>query len=309
MREKITPYLKKLTHIPAISRQYQLSDNETEDNSYNDPLQEDEHEVVKGLVHKYANRALIKVSYQCAAHCRFCTRIRQIGKPEGTLTIKDIDNIITYLTVNKQIDDVILSGGDPLYCPSITLQILDRLQHIDSIKVLRIGSRLPLQLPSAIKAPALAPLLTHIKEISASKPFYILLHINHPSELTPEAIEAIRHLRSLGVTLLSQTVFLKGVNDDENTLTQLYKELYYAGVIPYYLYHCDNVHGIQHFAVAIARERAIATELTAKLSGIACPTYVIDIENGYGKIPVALNFTNTDANMLSDFNGNSHIIK
>lgn len=308
MKEKVTPYLRNLANTDAIKRQYYISADEPADEPYNDPLLEDTHEVVKGLVHKYSNRALIKVSYQCAAHCRFCTRIRQIGNLEGALTATDIDNIIAYLRQHTEINDVILSGGDPLYTPAITLQLLERLAGIDTIKVLRIGSRLPLQLPTAITSTAVAPLLTLIKELSSRMPFYILLHINHPEELTNEALAAIKHLRTLGITLLSQTVFLKGINDDATVLEHLYTRLYHAGVVPYYLYHCDAVDGIQHFAVNIAKETEIASILTARLSGIACPTYVVDVENGHGKVPMPLNFLQTGG-CITDFKGLQHTIQ
>lgn len=308
MKEKVTPYLKGLAHADAIRRQYYASADEPTDEPYNDPLMEDDHEVVKGLVHKYTNRALIKVSYQCAAHCRFCTRIRQIGNTEGTLNNTDIVNIITYLRQHPEINDVILSGGDPLYTPQITTQLLQQIVLIDTVKVIRIGSRLPVQLPSAISSTAVAPLLDLIKEISCKVPFYILIHVNHPDELTNDALNAIRQLRTLGVSLLSQTVFLKGVNDDVLILEELYNKLYHAGVIPYYLYHCDAVSGIQHFAVDIEKETEIASMLAVRLSGIACPTYVVDVENGHGKIPMPLNFC-PSGNTLRDFKGVLHTIQ
>lgn len=309
MKQKVTPYLEKLScGSNAISRQYHTGDNDTARQPYNDPLMEDTHEVVKGLVHKYDNRALIKVSYQCAAHCRFCTRIRQIGNSEGTLNTSDMDNIAAYLLAHPQIDDVILSGGDPLYTPAITTQLLHRLQHIPSIKVLRIGTRLPVQLPGAITGKAIAPLQSLIDDIGAHKPFYILIHINHPDELTADALTAIQALRRLNVTLLSQSVFLRGINDDYNILYTLYTRLYHAGVMPYYLYHCDAVNGIQHFAADIERETEIATRLRATLSGIACPTYVIDVENGHGKIPVPLNFIEKAEGLLTDFNAVRHLL-
>lgn len=307
MREKITPYLRSIAVSASIADQYYVSKSEPfSDDTYNDPLHEDDHEVVKGLVHKYSNRALIKVSYQCAAHCRFCTRIRQIGNAEGTLTDDNINNIVTYLHQHPEIDDVILSGGDPFYTAKLTYQLLQQLKEIDSIKVFRIGTRLPLQLPEAFQSDAIQSLLSLIDEIAKQRPFYILLHINHPDELTPQALEAIAMLRTHRVSLLSQTVFLKGINDSFETLHQLYTQLHHKGVIPYYLYHCDAVKGIQHFTVDIEKEKEIATQLTATLSGIACPTYIIDIEDGHGKIPVPLNFINEASGKLTDFRNKEH---
>lgn len=285
MKEKVTPFLKTISEHLAIQKQYYQSSEEIA-GEYNDPLMEEAHEVVKGLVHKYENRALIKVSYLCAAHCRFCTRIRQIGNKEGTLNTDDIINIVNYLQNNPQIDDVIFSGGDPFYTPQITQALLTKIGLIDSVKVIRIGTRLPVQSPKSFTTKSVKSLLDLVEKIAEEKPFYILLNIAHPEELTKESIAVIKQLRKRGVTLLSQTVFLKEVNDDVETLYQLFKQLYHLGVIPYYLYHCDSVKGLEHFMVDKKTEKQIAIELREKLSGIACPLLVEDIENGYGKIPL-----------------------
>jgi lysine 2,3-aminomutase len=309
MKEKVTPYIKELLGYEAIKAQYAVSGCEPANGgAYTDPLMEDSHEVVKGLVHKYPNRALIKVSYQCAAHCRFCTRIRQIGDPAGTLTTGDIAAITGYLLAHPEIDDVILSGGDPFYTSVATRQLLQQLQQVLGIKVLRLGTRLPLQLPSAFASAGILDLLEDIREIGLEKPVYLLLHINHPAELTTEALAVIAQLRRYPVTLLSQTVFLKAVNDSFEVLYELYTRLYHAGVVPYYLYHCDAVQGIGHFAVPMETERAIVTRLTAALSGIACPTYVIDVGEGYGKIPVPLTFIDQEGGSLTDFRGQVHML-
>lgn len=284
MKEKISPFLKSISESKAIQAQYVKSPCETAEN-YNDPLMEDKHEVVKGLVHKYDNRALIKVSYLCAAHCRFCTRIRQIGNKNGNLTTVDMDNMANYLIENPQIDDVILSGGDPLYTPYLTTELLLKLKTIDSVKVIRIGTRLPFHSPKSFQSKSILKLLDLIDEIGQERPFYILVHIEHPDELTTETKAVIRQLRQLKVTLLSQTVFLKGVNDDFEILHQLFRQIYHLGIIPYYLYHCDNVKGLERFIGDKAKEKEIAMQLRANLSGIACPLLVEDIENGYGKIP------------------------
>lgn len=286
MKEKVTPFLRRLSGIPALRNQYYMSAEESGAGDYNDPLMEDAHEVVKGLVHKYRNRALIKVSYQCAAHCRFCTRIRQIGNPAGTLEQHDMQPILDYLRSHPEIDDVILSGGDPLYTPALTGMLLDGLRKIDSVKVLRIGTRLPFQLPGAFTSRALLELLEQVDELGRKMPFYLLVHIAHPDELTPESLAVLKQLRKLKVTLLSQTVFLKGINDDFETLYSLFRKLYHLGVIPYYLYHCDAVKGLEHFRGDMAAEKLIAERLRAELSGIGCPLFVEDVENGYGKMPV-----------------------
>lgn len=308
MKEKITPHLNKLLHLPAIAGQYAATDADS-NTLYSDPLLEDSHQPVRGLVHKYANRALIKVSYQCAAHCRFCTRIRQIGDPAGTLTNEEIAGIAGYLKAHPEIDDVILSGGDPLYTPQITIRVLEQLRNISTVKVLRIGSRLPLQSPVSLSSASVQQLLRLIDEIGKEKPCYLLLHVNAPEELTAEVRLGIGRLRKLSVSLLSQTVFLKGINDSFDSLAQLFRELYYLGIIPYYLYHCDAVKGLERFFVDIETEVQIVKRLHQELSGIACPRYVIDVKDGYGKIPMPLDFVDIAGNTISDFSGGVFVFK
>ncbi len=303
MKEKISPYLRDYLHLPAVAAQYVAEAGEETLADYNDPLREDAHEPVKGLVHKYGTRALIKVSYQCASHCRFCTRIRQIGRPEGTLREEDFGPILAYLAAHPGIEEIILSGGDPLYTPKITATLLERLILLPQIKVFRIGTRLPLHLPRAVAHPSLAPLLNLVDAAGREKPFFILLHINHPDELSPESLAAIRGLRCLHVTLLSQTVFLRGVNDDAAVLTDLFTQLYHAGVIPYYLYHCDAVRGLERFVVPLQKEIEIVQRLHAGLSGIACPRHVIDVEDGYGKVPLPSGFWPYSLEGGEDFSG------
>lgn len=289
MKEKLTPYLKQKIDSHAISIQY-IDSNNDNNIEYNDPLMEDKHEVVKGLIHKYKNRALIKISYQCAAHCRFCTRIRQIGNPIGNLNDNDIINIINYLKKNTEIEDVILSGGDPFLTPQITSKILAELSKIESIKIIRIGTRLPVQSPKSFESKPIKSLLTQINKIVLKKPFFILIHVNHPEELDLLSLNAIKNIReTTSATLLSQTVFINNLNIDEIILTKLFKTLYFNGVIPYYIYHCDKVIGLEKFSGNIKEEKEVMRKLRNNLSGISIPTYVVDIENGYGKYPVDLN--------------------
>ncbi len=284
MKQKITPYLQSLLSSPAIAAQYVSQAAETNCSIPNDPLDEDAHEVVRGLVHKYPNRALIKVSYRCAAHCRFCTRIRQIGDPMGTLSTQDIDPIIHYLNDHPAIDEVILSGGDPLITPRVSLILLERISILPTIKVIRVGTRLPFQSPESLYSKSIGKLLDHLGLIGQTKPVYLMLHIEHPDELTLEARECIQMLRARHIMLLSQTVFLKNINDHVDTLHTLFTELHHLGVIPYYLFHCDDVLGLDQFHGDIRREQKIANQLRDTLSGIACPLYVQD--SAHGKIPL-----------------------
>ena len=305
MKEKFTPYLEKQFSNLAIAEQYKILPHDIANHFERlDPLAEDSHQPVKGLVHKYENRALIKVSYRCAAHCRFCTRIRQIGTEEGDLDQPDdISNIISYIRLHKEITDVILSGGDPFYTPTQSLLLLNGLEYIDSLKVIRIGTRLPIHNPQSFKAPLLKKMLQKVKEIAEKRPFIILLHFAHPDEITKEVLEVIKLLKATGATLLSQTVFLRGINNDYKLLKRLFEALYWNGVIPYYMYRCDYVKGLEHYVCEIEEEIQIMTTLRCELSGISYPTYIIDVE-GKGKIPVPLNYwgINNPKGCL-DFNG------
>ncbi len=302
MQEKFTPYLEKQFANRAIAEQYLVpKDNILYKFKNLDPLSEDSHQPVKGLIHKYDNRALIKVSYRCASHCQFCTRIRQIGTNEGDLKFDEIQNIITYIKQHIEITDVILSGGDPFFSPKQTLAILEELETIENVKVIRIGTRLPVHNPKSFESAVIKKVLNKVAEIQQKKPLFILINFEHPDELTPETIQVIKQLKQTGATLFSQTVFLKGINNNSNTLKRLFENLFWNGVLPYYIYRCDSVKGLEHFVCDMNEEIEIMTELRKRLSGLAYPTYIVDVE-GTGKIPIPLSFwSDTDISQCKDF--------
>lgn len=306
MQEKITPYLQGLfDKSPAIAKQHVKSELEEYDSHsfLIDPLAEDSHEVVKGLVHKYSNRALIKATLRCAAHCRFCTRYRQIGSPEGDLSKGDIENIGDYIRDHPKIDDVILSGGDPLYVPKTTIDVLQEIRPIDSVKVFRIGTRLPVHNPRSFNTPLLRKTVELVDDMGKERPFFVLMNFQHPDELTEDTLQVVKMLRRTSATLLSQTVFLKGVNNSTEVLKELFEGLYHNGVIPYYIYRCDYVRGVERFVCDIKEEQRIMTELRSTLSGIAYPTYVVDLP-GHGKVPVPLAYWDgVDLSHVRDFRG------
>ncbi len=308
MKKKVTLHLRSLIRdgSEAIASQF-LANLATDKRepifTTDDPLKEEEYMIVKGLVHKYGNRILWKVSYRCVAHCRFCTRLRQIGTAEGDLTLEDIDRGIDYISEHSEINEVILSGGDPFFTPNETEKIFDRLIEIPSVAVIRIGTRMPVHLPSAFSKNFLKGLLGKIGAVAFQRPIYILIHVNHVDEITEETCSVIAQLRKLGVILLSQTVFLKGVNDSEQSLKNLFETLYRLGVLPYYIFRCDYVSGLERFVCDIRDERRIMTNLRRELSGLAVPTYVIDVP-GRGKIPVPLEFwSGLDVSECLDFDG------
>ena len=291
MKEKLNSYIKQIIGLQGISKQYIIENKEDIRNSYQDVLDEDKFEVVKGLIHKYTNRALIKVSYLCAAHCRFCTRIRQIGSNKGTLSQTDIEKIYEYLYAHPEIEDVIISGGDPFYTPVITNNLILKIKNIKSIKVLRIGTRLPFQNPEKFKTENVINLLKLVRKVAETKTFYILLHAEHYNELNSISISAIQEIKKIAkIPLFSQTVFLKGINDDFDVLFRLFKELYFIGVVPYYIYRCDEISELDGFLCEFETEKEIMRKLTVNLSGLACPKYIKDTNSTKGKIPQDLNF-------------------
>lgn len=293
-KEKITPHLQDLINKGSNAAYKQFISSDLKYKGKNnflscDPLGEDKFVPVAGIVHKYSNRILWKASNECAAHCQFCTRRRQVGNHEGELTKKEINNCIEYISSHKEIEEIILSGGDPFFSPKKLGYILKKIAEIDSIKIVRVGTRLPIHLPQAFDDQELKRAVNSLAKLSKKLPVYILIHINHPDELTKESRKVIEYFRSKGLILMSQTVFLKDINDEFKTLHKLFKEIYFLGVIPYYIFRCDYVRGLEPFVCDIEKEQEIMTELTKRLSGIAVPTHVFDVP-GKGKIPVPLDF-------------------
>lgn len=307
MDERITPHLRRLIDAGSVALRKQFVEADEHGKrafAEDDPLAEEVlHSPVKGIVHKYTNRALLKVSYRCAAHCQFCTRIRQIGTAAGDLDEAAIANCLSYIADHTEIDDVILSGGDPFVTPEPTQIILRSLMEIPSVKVVRLGTRLPIHSPASIATAAVGKLLKQMVEVSRAKPVFVLLHANHPDELTAETLASLAAIRSHCTGLLSQSVFLRGINDNAEILGRLFKKLYHSGTIPYYIFRCDYVRGLEHFVCDLSRERMIMTELRRTLSGIALPTYAADVP-GYGKLPVPLGFWEVpDIQECIDFRG------
>ncbi len=307
LEEKITPHLRRLIRqgsIP-IGLQFKRQDFLVEEKFVNvDPLgEETRYSPVKGIIHKFSNRILWKVSYRCAAHCQFCTRSRQIGGSDGDLSARDIETALQYISSHKEVDDVILSGGDPFVTPKVTKDIIGRLVQIESVKVIRIGTRLPVHSPSSFKSEPVKHLLSKICSVTKSQPVFVLLHLNHPDELTVETVEAIRLIQGTGAILMTQTVFLNDINDSVEVLAKLFIAVYHLGIIPHYLFHCDKVGGLERFIVPLEKEREIVTELCKRLSGIAIPRYAIDVP-GKGKIDIPLGFwEGVDLTNCSDYEG------
>ncbi len=266
-----------------------------------DPLHEDEHCPTRGLVHRYPDRVLFLVSGFCATYCRYCTRSRLIdNQDKKNITPRDWERCLTYIALNPAIRDVLISGGDPLTLNDEQLEyLLTRLQQIPHLEFLRIGTKVPVVLPQRI-TPGLLSVLKKFK------PLWLSIHFSHPAELTPECCGALDKLADAGLPLGSQTVLLRGVNDDIGTMTALMHGLLRNRVRPYYLYQCDPVSGSTHFRTPVAKGLEIIRGLRGHTSGYAVPQFVIDAPGGGGKIPLLpeynLGHTGTDL-ILQNYQG------
>jgi lysine 2,3-aminomutase len=245
-----------------------------------DPLGEENLSPVDNLVHKYPDRALFLVNSQCALYCRFCTRKRKVGTGEMIISQRTIDAGIDYIRNTGTIKDVLVSGGDPLLLDDSRIEyILSSLKAIKHIAIIRIGSRVPCTLPMRITA----KLASIVRKYN---PVYINIHFNHPSEVTNESAAACARLADAGIPLGSQTVLLKGVNDDPQTIRQLMYKLLQIRVKPYYLFQTDMTQGTNHFRTSVDVGLDIMKSLIGHVSGMAVPTFALDAPGGGGKIPL-----------------------
>ena len=281
-RVRITPHiLKQIKKRGDIFWKQVVPEYEEIDDllSPADPLNEDADSPVPHLVHRYPDRVLLMVTNQCPIYCRFCTRKRLVGKP-GFLSKGDLDMAVGYIKNHSEIRDIILSGGDPLLLTDSHLErVLKRLREIPHIEIIRIGTRVPGSLPSRITEKLCAM-------VKKYHPLYMNLHFNHPDELTPEVKEACSRLADAGVPLGSQTVLMKGINDDPEVMKRLMQKLLACRVKPYYLYQADLTRGTNHFRTPIETGLKIIKALQGHTSGMAVPHYVVDAPGGGGKIPL-----------------------
>ncbi len=250
------------------------------DSDMADPCGEDSHMPVPGLVHRYPDRVLFLVTDRCAAYCRYCTRSRVVsGAGEQTLET-DYEEAFRYLEKHTEVRDVLLSGGDPLLFGDAKLEkILRRLREIPHIEFLRIGSRVPIFLPQRI-TPEFCQMLQKYH------PLYLSIHTNHPRELTLEVKEGLERLANHGIPLGNQSVLLRGVNDDVETMRTLLHKLLMCRVRPYYLYQCDLIQGSSHLRAPVSKGIEIIEGLRGHTTGYAIPQFVIDAPGGGGKVPI-----------------------
>jgi lysine 2,3-aminomutase len=270
-----------------------------------DPIGDEAHSPVKGVVHRYPDRVLLMPTQVCAVYCRFCFRREAVGPGHGGLSETELAAALDYIRRTPAVWEVIITGGDPLVLSARRLQaILSALDEIAHVATIRIHSRVPVAAPERIDDALLEVLRgTH-------KPVNIAVHCNHADELTAHSVAALRKLRQAGVMLFGQTVLLRGVNDSAATLEQLFRAMVAAGVKPYYLHQLDRAPGTSHFEVPLAEGRAIVKQLRGKLSGIAQPTYILDIPGGAGKVPVGPAYVRDEGEttMIEDPRGIIHKI-
>ena len=247
-----------------------------------DPLDEHKHNPTKGLLHKYQSRVLITVTGACAVHCRYCFR-QHFDYNANLPKQSDLTAICDYVAADPAIEEVILSGGDPLSITNRKLALwLQALAPLKNIRTLRLHTRLPVVLPSRIDE----ELLGTLGDITAHKNVVMVLHINHANEIDDTLIQCCQALKAAGVTLLNQTVLLRGVNDNATVLAQLSHALFGAGILPYYLHVLDKVAGAAHFDVALERAVAIYWQLLAQVSGYLVPKLVQELPNQPYKVPI-----------------------
>lgn len=279
---RITPYVAGLIKTPGdpIWRQFIPDIRELDDFGLVDPLGEENLSPVPAVVHRYPDRVLFLVSGSCASYCRFCTRKRKVGCRNRAPSFRDLRDGIDYIADHQQIRDVLLSGGDPLLLPDNVLgDLLNRIQQIPHVEIIRIGSRVPVTLPQRI-TPQLCQLLKRFS------PLFINTHFNHPQELTQQAAAACNQMADHGIVLGNQTVLLRGINDDAALLQTLFFRLLKLRVRPYYLHQMDLVRGGEHFRTPLECGLKLMLSLRGPVAGMALPQFVVDLPGGKGKVPL-----------------------
>ena len=281
----ITPHLRGLIDAgrldDAIARQFvpREAELDTTPSELADPIGDDRHSPVEGIVHRYRDRVLLKLTRVCAVYCRFCFRRESVGRGRSQmLSAEALGAALAYIAAHPEIWEVIMTGGDPfILSPRRLADVTARLSAIEHVKVLRWHTRVPIVDPQRITAKLVRVIAT--KRQAA----YVAVHVNHPRELSSEARRACARLIEAGIPLVSQSVLLRGVNDDADTLESLMRALVETRIKPYYLHHADLAPGTAQFRTTIAEGQTLMRALRARASGLCQPGYVLDIPGGYAK--------------------------
>lgn len=255
---------------------------------------------IKGLLKRYEDRVLLELTLKCPADCEFCYRKWKKEKNENYfIGFDDIDKVVDWVKRDKKIKEIIFSGGEPLLELELMIYAIKKFAKLEQIKIFRIHTRAPVIKPELVSDKLLSILNKDYKQI-----IYLSIHINSIKELTKKTEMVINKLRKSGVILYSQSVFLKGINDDIEILEKLFSRLVELGVRPYNIYQCNRIYGNDKFLVSLEKEIYLMTELRKKLSGLACPNFILDIPGNANKIPVPTLFWNVDLKKVKDFDGN-----
>ena len=266
-----------------------------------DPIGDHAHSPVAGIVHRYPDRVLLKATHTCATYCRFCFRREMVGPGgHGNLSAAELDAAFDYIAGHPEIWEVILTGGDPfVLSPRRLRDLMARLGRIEHVKIVRFHTRVPAVDPAAVNDELVAALK------SGGQTVYVALHANHPREMTPEARAACARMIDAGIPMLSQTVLLKGVNDDPQVLGALMRAFVETRVKPYYLHQGDLAPGTGHLRTSIEDGQSLMRAMRGRYSGLCQPTYVLDIPDGHGKVPVGPDYLSTQG-QVEDPHGATH---
>lgn len=256
-----------------------------------DPIGDDAHSPVAGIVHRYPDRVLFKLVHVCAVYCRFCFRREMVGPGKASALSDDAyRGALEYIRTHQEVWEVILTGGDPLMLSSRRLsEIMADLAAIDHVKIIRLHSRVPIADPERINSDMVAALRVE------GATTWIAIHANHPRELGANARAACARLADAGIPLVSQTVLLRGVNDDAATLAALMRTFVECRIKPYYLHHGDLAPGTAHLRTTIEAGQELMRALRGRVSGLCQPDYVLDIPGGYGKAPIGPTYLSQSA--------------
>lgn len=306
-RLRISPEMCGAATSDAVARQFVPSTEEliTRPEEMSDPIGDDVHAPLPGLTHRYPDRAILHITKTCEVYCRFCFRRETVGET-GHLPEAQLDAALDHIARTPALWEVILTGGDPLVLsPRRIGAVMNRLAAIPHVEVVRIHSRIPVVAPNKVSDALIAALQTRLTP-------WIVIHTNHADELTDAARRAIGRLADAGIGLLSQSVLLRGVNDNPEALESLFRTLYRLRVKPYYLHHCDMARGAGHFRTTIGKGQALMALLRGRLSGPCLPTYMLDIPGGHGKVPIGPRFLTPRAPgewEVTDWQGHIHLYR
>jgi lysine 2,3-aminomutase len=273
-----------------------------------DPIGDDAHSPVDGIVHRYPDRVLLKLTHVCAVYCRFCFRRERVGPGKAeALTGAALETALGYIRTHKEIWEVILTGGDPLVLSARRLRaVMKELGAIEHVKIVRIHTRIPVAEPARISPDT-------VRAMKASgKATYVAVHVNHARELTPAARLACARMADSGLVLLGQSVLLKGVNDTGRAMSDLMRACVECRIKPYYLHHADLAPGTAHLRTDIATGQQLMRDLRGRFSGLCQPAYVLDIPGGHGKSPIGPNYIAAGGSnggehlLVEDYKGRRH---